>query len=139
MSDETLTDLDEALDAARAAPEQANFFYDAFLNTPMFFPALRADKKPGDWERIGPSERFFPLYLHHGEARAIPVFDRMEKMKVWADDKAFNYLVLPGHVLLQVIAAEIAVVLNEGTQHRYLFTPEILEKLRQAMKQVQPN
>jgi len=139
MSDDTRTELDQALDAARETSAQANFFYDAFLNTPMFFPALRADKKSGDWEQLKATERFFPLYLTHGEARAIPVFDSIEKMKTWAGEKAFNYLVLQANLLMKVIAPEIALVLNEGTAHRYLFTPEILNRLRLAMKPVLPS
>ncbi len=134
-----LTEVEEALLAAQANPAHANLFYDAFLNAPVFIPALRADKKPGEWERLQPSERFFPLYLKHEEQRAIPVFDRLEKLKTWADDKTFNYLVLQAHVLLRIIAPEIAIVLNEGTRYRYLFTPGVLEKLRQAVRPVSPH
>jgi hypothetical protein len=138
MRDVTPTELDEALEAARRDPSHANFFYDAFLNAPMFFPALRADKRPGEWARLDARARFFPLYLHHGEARAIPVFDRLERMKAWAGEKTFDYLVLQASVLLEVIAPEIAIVLNEGIPTRYLFTPEILERLRRAMRPVKP-
>lgn len=137
MSADQLTEVDEALQAAKQDPSQANFFYDTFLNAPVYFPALRADKKPGEWEQIPVSERFFPLYLHRGEERAIPVFDRLEKMKTWAGDKTFNYLRLQANLLLKIIAPEISIVLNEGTPHRYLFPPEILEQLRQVMKPVQ--
>ena len=133
-----MTELDEALQAAKEDNSQANFFYDAFLNAEVFFPALKADKKPGEWARLSHKERFFPLYLTHGETRAVPVFDTIERMKAWAGEKAFDYLVLQSHLLLRVIAPEISIILNEGTEHRYLFTPEILERLRQAMKPVQP-
>lgn len=133
-SNPVLTEVDEALSAAQANPSHANFFYDAFLNAEVFVPALRADKKPGEWARLKSSERFFPLYLRHEEARAIPVFDRLEKLKTWAGDRAFDYLALQSHLLLKVIAPEIAIVLNEGTPHRYLFVPEVLDSLRSAMK-----
>jgi hypothetical protein len=131
-----LTEVDVALGIAQSNPSHANLFYDAFLNAGIFIPALRADKKPGEWERIEASERFFPLYLRHEEVRAVPVFDRLDKLKTWAGDKAFNYLQLPAHLFLKVIAPEVAIVLNEGTPHRYLFTPEILESLRRAVKPV---
>lgn len=134
-----VTDVDDALRAAQLDASHANFFYDAFLNADVFVPALRADKKPGDWVRLGASERFFPLYLRHEEARAIPVFDRLEKLKVWAGDRAFDYVVLQAHLLLKVIAPEVAVALNEGTAYRYLFTPEILDSLRAAAKPVNPS
>jgi hypothetical protein len=134
-----LTELDRALATAIENPAYANLFYDTFLNTEMFIPALRADKKPGEWEKIALTERFYPLYLRHEETRAIPVFDTIEKMKTWAENKAFNYLVLQSHLLMKVIAPEIALVLNEGTPHRYLFTPSILGTLRQVAKPVAPN
>jgi hypothetical protein len=138
-SQRELTPVDEALRAAQSDPKQANFFYDAFLNAEVFIPALRADKKPGEWERLKVTERFFPLYLLAGENRAVPVFDRLEKLKTWSQDRAFNYLVLQSHLLLRVLAPEVAIVLNEGTPYRYLFTPEILGLLRDQMKPVNPN
>lgn len=134
-----LTEIDEALRAAQEDPKQANYFYDAFLNTEVFIPALAANKRPGEWKRLSASERFFPLYLKQNETRAIPVFDRLEKLKFWAGDRSFDYLTLQAHLFLKVIAPEIFIVLNEGTEYRYLFTPEILESLRQAAKPVVPN
>lgn len=134
-----LTEVDEALRAAMANSNEANYFYDTFLNAEVFIPALRADKKPGEWVRLKPSDRFFPLYLRKDEARVVPVFDRLEKLKIWADDKAFDYIVLQAHLFLRVVAPEIAIVLNEGTAYRYLFTVEILESLRGAAKPVLQN
>jgi hypothetical protein len=138
MSTDCPTELDEALEASRRDPTHANFFYDAFLNATLLFPALRTDKRPGEWERLPADARFFPMYLRRGEARAIPVFDRLDRLKAWAHGKTFDYLVLPGSVLIRVIAPEIAIVLNEGTAYRYLLVPEILEKLRAAMRPVPP-
>lgn len=137
--EKAVTKVDEALKAARENPEHANFFYDTFLNTPMYIPALRADKKPGEWRQLKIDERFFPLYLRHEEARAIPVFDELGKLKTWAENKAFDYLVLQSHLLMKVIAPEVAIVLNEGTEYRYLFTPEVLESLRGAIRPAQLN
>ena len=134
-----LTEVDEALEVAQENPAAANLFYDAFLNADIYVPALRANKKPGEWSQISETERFFPLYLHHEENRAVPVFDRLDKLKTWAETKAFDYLKIKAHLFIKVIAPEIAVVLNEGTEHRYLFIPEILEQLRNALKNVQVN
>lgn len=134
-----MTEVDEALSTAIANPAHANFFYDAFLNAEIYIPALRASKKPGEWERLKISDRFFPLYLSKGEERAIPVFDRLEKLKSWAEERAFDYLVLQSHLFLKVIAPEVSILLNEGTPFRYHFTPEVLASLRHAMKRVQPH
>lgn len=138
-SQTALTEIDEALRAAQADSKQANLFYDTFLNAEIFVPALRANKKPGEWERLKVTERFFPLYLRHEETRIIPVFDRLERLKAWSQDRTFDYLVLQSHLLLRVIAPEVALLLNEGTPFRYLFPPEILETLREQMKPVNPN
>src|SRR3954465_12673736 len=110
-----MTELNEPLRVAKRTPDHAGFFFDAFLSTQVFIPALSAEKKPGEWKRLKNTERFFPLYLKNGEMRAIPAFDELEKLKTWADDKAFNYLVLHAFLLLKVIAPEISLVLNEGT------------------------
>lgn len=139
MSDPKPTDVDEALRAAKANPHHANFFYDAFLNAEMYIPVLRADKEPGDWKQLKISERFFPLCLRQGEVKAVPVFDRVEKLKAWADEKAYDYLVLQAHLLLKVIAPEMAIILNENTPDRYYFTPEILQSLRDAVQPVNLN
>jgi len=134
-----VTEVDEALRVARANPAQGGFFYDAFLNADIYIPALRADKRPGDWAQLKSTERFFPLYLRQGEARAVPVFDRLERLKAWAQDRAFDYLVLQAHLFLRVIAPEVQILLNEGTQSTYLFTVEILDALRKAARPVQPS
>ena len=143
MTDETpnseLTEIDEALKIAKANPQQANYFYDTFLNAEIFVPVLGADKKPGEWKRIKATERFFPLYLRHEEDRIIPVFDRLERLKRWSEDKAFDYILLQSHLFIRVIAPEIAIVLNEGTEYPYLFTANILDSLRNAMKPTQSN
>lgn len=138
----TTTELDDALQLALNNPAQANFFYDTFLNTMIVIPALRENKKDGSWTQIMATDRFFPLYLRSGPLRAVPVFDGLERLKAWAaakDAKAtFDYLVLPAHVFLRVIATDVNIVLNEGTPFPYTFTSEILEQLRAAAKPI-PN
>ncbi len=133
-----MTDLDQALEVARQNPAQANFFYDAFLNAPLFIPAMRADQKEGNWMQIKTSERFYPLYLRNGEVRAVPVFDTVDRMQDWAEPKIFDFIVLQGHLFLKVIAEDVDILLNEGTESRHHFTSEILHQLRNAAKPVLP-
>jgi len=134
------TELDDALQLAKTNPANANFFYDTFLNSMIVIPALRENKKEGTWTQIMATERFFPLYLRSGPLRAVPVFDRLERLRAWAATKdakaSFDYLVLPGHIFLKVIAADVNLVLNEGTEYPYTFTAEILEQLRAAAKPI---
>lgn len=134
-----MTELDQALEIARQNPAQANFFYDTFLNAPLYIPAQRQGKQEGEWEEIKKEERFFPLYLRNGEVRAVPVFDELERLQRWAEPKNFDYIVLPGHLFLKVIAKDVDILLNEGSDWRYHFTKQILEQLRNAVKQVLPN
>lgn len=134
-----MTELDQALRAARTNPNQANYFYDTFLNASLFVPAKRATEEESNWDQIKMTERFFPLYLRNGETRAVPVFDTIDRMQDWAEPKIFDYILLKGHLFLKVIAEDVHIVLNEGTDFRYHFTCEILEQLRAAVKPVAPN
>lgn len=133
------TELDEALRTARKHPETANFFYDAFLNAWLYIPAQNAEKSQGTWKQIAANERFFPLYLRQGELRAVPVFDKLEKLKVWADVRPFDYLMLPTHLFLKVISPDVGIVLNEGTAYRHFFKAETLAAIRNAIQVVHPN
>lgn len=132
------TELDEALDIARANPEQANLFYDTFLNAWLYVPAQNAEKTAGSWTQIAATDRFFPLYLRQGETRAVPVFDKLEKLKAWAEARPFDYLILPAHLFLKVIAPDVGIILNEGTSHRHFFKAETLTAIRNAAQVVKP-
>jgi len=129
-----MTELDEALQIAINNPAQANFFFDTFLNTQIFVPALRDKQQEGTWKLIMAQERFFPLYLRQGEKKAVPVFDSFEKLKTFAGEKKFDYLILPAHLFLRVIAADVMILLNDGTPHRYEFSTKVLDQLRAAAK-----
>ncbi len=134
-----MTDLDDALEMAKANPAQANFFYDAFLNATLFIPAQRADKSAGEWRAISKTERFYPLYLKDEEKRAVPVFDTLERLQNWADPTAFDYIELQGHLFLKVIAKDVSVFLNPGVPSNHHFPSDILERLRQSVKVVTPS
>ncbi len=134
-----MTELDIALHAALENSNQANFFFDAFLNASVWIPAQRADETPGAWTGIEASDRFFPLYLRKAEAKAVPVFDSLEKLKTWADERAFDFMVLPAHLFIKVLAEDVGILLNEGTPFHYHFTPKTLGVLRTAAKTVEVN
>lgn len=133
------TVLDEALQIARKHPEQANFFYDTFLNAWLYVPAQNAEKTQGSWTQIAATERFFPLYLRQGDVKAVPVFDTLEKLKTWAEARPFDYLILPTHLFLKVIAPDVGIILNEGTVFRHYFKAQTLAAIRDAIKVVQPS
>ncbi len=134
-----MTELDSALQAALENPNEANFFFDAFLNASVWIPAQRADETPATWTAIQASDRFFPLYLRKADAKAVPVFDTLEKLKLWAGERAFDFMVLPAHLFMKVIADDVGILLNEGTPLRYHFTPKTLGMLRSSAKPVEVN
>jgi hypothetical protein len=136
---ETMTELDEALQAAREDATQANYFYDAFLNAFLFMPAEMENKPEGTWQAVGPKDRFKPLFMASDDARVVPVFDQIDKLKNWAAPKSLDFLNLKTHVLLQLMGGDTLIVLNPGTEFAYAFKPELLDKLRGAMKPINPN
>lgn len=138
MDDKTplKTDLDEALEEARRDRTRANYFYDSFLNTDLFVPVQVQDASTGTWKEIGPSDRFYPLFLVYQEKKVIPIFDDMGRMKTWAQDKPLDYLKVRAHLFLKLVAAEVGLVLNLGTDYDFYFSGELLEQLRNAMRPV---
>jgi len=144
-----MTPLDEALQTARANSQQANFFYDAFLNSDLFVPVRLLGTANGSWRRLGPQDKFQPLFIlssstessgasQEESSKVVPVFDQLERLKAWAQDRSFDYVEIRCHLFLRVLAAEVGLVLNAGTDYSHGFSPEILERLRAAMQPVQP-
>ena len=137
------TELDLALVAAKEAPKdsdgQANFFYDTFLNTDFYMPVLLEGAANGSWKALTPADRFQPLFLAFPNGKAIPLFDTLERLQTWADERTLDYLVLAGHITVKIMGGNVALILNPGTPWNYTMMPEILEKVQNAMKQVRPN
>jgi len=131
------TELDEALEAARQDKTQANYFYDTLLNTDLAAPVQTVGKTDGNWKQLEPHERFQPLFLAFEKTKAMPVFDSLARMKRWAGARQFDYILLRGHQLIGILGDQGGLVVNAGTPWSYTVTPEILEKLRQAMRPVQ--
>ena len=134
-----MTELDEALQTARTEPTRANYFYDTFLNCPIYVPAQLEGKTEPSWLEIKEDERFKPMFISIEKHKVIPVFDSLEKMKTWSAQRPLDYLLLKAHIFIQLLGQDITVALNPGTAFSYHFPPEILESLRTAMKPIQTN
>jgi len=134
ISPQTL--LDRALASAQQDRTLAPDFYDAFLNSEIVIPVQREDRIAGKWEQLGPKDRFFPLFIEFSEAKAVPVFDTLDRLKTWATGRDLDYLSVKSYVLLQILAPNIALVLNVDTDWTYTFTAEVLDDLRRAMRPV---
>lgn len=131
--------LDEALHTALQDAGQANFFYDTFLNSDFYFPVSKEGTTEGNWSCLGMEDRFHPLFLQYPNGKAMPIFDTLERLKHWAGDKKLDYLVLRCHMLMGMLAPDVAMVLNLATPFHYTLTAEILGKLREVMNPVTPS
>lgn len=141
MTDDQLkpvTPLDEALVAAQEDGSQANFYYDSFLNTDLYFPVQVLGAQEGSWRRLGMTEKFQPLFLAFPQGKAVPTFDKLERMKEWAAEKGLDYAVLKGYQLLGIVADDVGIMINLATPFHYTLTPDTLNLLRSAMRPVQP-
>ena len=133
------TPLDEALQIAREDEKHANLFYDAFLNADLFIPVKRAKAEIGTWLEVPANEPFFPFFLNLEGTKVIPAFDKLERLQLWADGKALDYLKVRCHLFLKTVALNVAMALNLGNAFHYLFTPEVLKQLRHAARTVVPS
>lgn len=133
------TTLDKALKTAQTDPKAGNFFYDVLLNTDLVVPVQGKDAKAGTWTCLGIEDKFYPLFLKFDKAKAIPVFDSIDRLKNWAATKPLDYILIKGHLLIRLIDPSIFIVLNLGMELNYTITPEVLEKLRGAMTAVTPS
>ena len=131
--------LDQALEQVRKNPSEAPFFYDSFLNSDLYVPVQIAGASEGQGRPVGWDESFHPLYLKIEDTRVVPVFDSWERLKAWSAPKSPDYLYLRCHVLLGILAQDVAAVLNLATSWNHFFPPDILDRLRNAMKPVKPS
>lgn len=132
------TPLDEALQSVLSDKKYANFFYDTFLNTTVFLPVQKEGTQEGTWTELGLKDKFFPYFLTFEKGKALPVFDSLERLKLWSQSKSLDYVKIKSHVLLKIVDPSMGVLLNAGTPFSYTLTSEILELLRSSMKPVNP-
>lgn len=129
-----MSDLDDLLEIARTAPEKGHLFYDGFLNSDLHVPVRRADGQPASWSALGMRDKFFPLFLPHDKEKVVPVFDSRERLREWAGEQPLDFVEMRGHQIVRLVATDVSVALNLGTEHAYLFTAELLGKIRNALR-----
>jgi hypothetical protein len=135
---ETQSPIDEAFLSAVEDRKFANFFYDTFLNATLFMPIKREGDSESKGEEIGIEEKFFPFFLSLEKFKAVPVFDSLDRLQTWSNQKKLDYLKIKAHLLLKILDPSVAVFLNGGTPSEYIMLPEILELLRNSMKPITP-
>jgi hypothetical protein len=133
-----LSDLGRALDVARENPNQANYFYDTFLNWDLVIPVQKDASNAGTWRRLALDDKFFPLFISQGEIRIVPAFDTLERLKTWAASRELDYIQVRAHLFLQMLGSKVALSLNPGSDSNYVFGPSLIEQLVGNMKLVRP-
>lgn len=133
-----VTDLGRALDVARENPQQANYFYDTFLNWDLVIPVQKDQSKGGTWQRLKLDDKFFPLFIPQGEIRIVPSFDTLARLRGWAGSRDLDYIQVRSHLFLKMLGSKVALSLNPGSDSNYVFGPSLIEQLVGNMKLVRP-
>jgi hypothetical protein len=132
------TDLAKALTVARENPNQANYFYDTFLNWDLIIPVLKAGQDKGTWNRLALDEKFFPLFIPKKDVKIVPAFDTLERAKDWASERMLDYIEVRSHQFLRMLGSSVALSLNPGSMDYFVFSPSLIEQLVGNMKTIQP-
>jgi len=119
------TALDRALAVAEDGDDQAQAFYDAFLNARLYVPTASDDTDI-------PDDTVSLLVADIEGEGIVPVFDSEERLAVWAEEPV-PFTVLAGHALVAQLDPELSVALNVGTPHFKLFVEAELGWLRERL------
>lgn len=132
------TDLARALAVARENPNQANYFYDTFLNWDLVIPVLKQGNEKGTWRRLAIDEKFLPLFIPQKDAKIVPAFDTLDRLQGWAEDRVLDYIQVRSHQFLRMLGSSVALSLNPGSDAHFVFPSSLIEQLVATMKIVQP-
>ncbi len=119
------TDLDRALAVAEDSDDQAQTFYDVFLNARLYVPTATDETEV-------PDDTVSLLVADIEGEGIVPVFDSEERLAVWAEEPV-PFTVLAGHALVAQLDPELSVALNVGTPHFKLFVEAELGWLRERL------
>ncbi len=132
------TDLARSLTVARENPNQANYFYDTFLNWDILIPVLKEGNEKGTWRRLAVDDKFLPLFIPEKDVKVVPAFDTLDRLKEWAEGRPLDYLQVRAHQFLKMLGSSVALSLNPGSTAHFVFAPTLIEQLVLTMKVVQP-
>ncbi len=123
-----MTDLDKALAALNANPEDLNAkmnFYGLFLSTIFFVPI----KKISAAEEGAEKGVELPLIIENDGSDFLVFFDEQKRLNDWAE-KHVPCAQMPGYVLVEISSPEVCWAMNVGTDHDKQFGPEEIAWLR---------
>lgn len=125
-----MTTLDSALSAARADQSKGNEFYNAFLNSMLFFPLVELPPKENP-------RQITPVMIENEGDKFMMLFDTADRLIAWAK-RRIPIAQLPGHMIVSTFQPDVLFVLNVGTTHVHQFSSAELAMLREAIEQSRP-
>ena len=110
-----MTALDKALEAATKNPEKQSEYYNLFLNSEIFVPTHDLPSKESR-HRVGEGETIRPIIIESEGKKYLMLFDTKERLSSWAK-REVGFAVIRGHVVVEMMSADIQWALNVGTDH----------------------
>ena len=129
-----MTELDQALEALRASPDDhkaQSGFYDLFLNTVFFVPTIEEMVSTDDKSTKEKTE--VPLIIVADDIDYLVFFDQQQRLDDWAEEEVPSFK-LPGHVLAEMTTAELHWAMNIGTDYNKQFAPDEIAWLKDVVE-----
>lgn len=124
-----MTALDKALEAATKNREKQSDYYNLFLNSEIFIPTLDLPLKEGR-HRAGEGETIRPIILESEGQKYLMLFDTKERLSSWAK-REVGFSAVRGHVVVEMMSADIPWALNVGTDHVKIFVSDEIKWLKE--------
>lgn len=126
-----MTDLDKALAAMHANPEDPNAkmdFYGRFLHTIFFVPI----KKVASGAESAEKAVELPLIIENEGSDFLVFFDDQKRLNDWAG-KHVPCAQMPGYALAEISSPGVWWAMNVGTDHDKQFPPEEIAWLKDVI------
>jgi hypothetical protein len=129
-----MTALDKALEAATKNPEKQSDYYNLFLNSEIFVPTHDLPLKESR-NRAGEGEAIRPIIIESEGKKYLMLFDSKERLSSWAK-RDVGFAVVRGHVVVEMMSADIQWALNVGTDHVKIFVSDEIKWLKENAAKV---
>ena len=127
-----MTELDQALEAARQNNEARSAFYELFLHTNLYIPTHDAPAEGQDAE-LKEGESVVPLIAEAEGKDYLLLFDTQERLAAWAE-REMPFICLPGYAVTEMSPAQLNWALNVGTEYAREFAAEEVAWLKDVVE-----
>ena len=129
-----MTPLDKAFEAATKNPDKQSEYYNLFLNSEIFIPTHDLPSKESI-ARAGEGERISPFIIESEGKKYLMLFDTKERLSSWAK-REVGFAVVRGHVVVEMMSADIQWALNVGTDHAKIFVSDEIKWMKENAARV---